>query len=358
MSKHSEEKKNEPARTAAQTTQEDRDYRYKTKKEGFRHINEEFAGMLDTAKKLDNAAFRRLNEMYAKGKGQSKYEYKKTHNNKPPKDVIFSESTKRTYYMDFHTFISWGLNKGKLWEGMQLDDLIPFIQEFVNDKSKNCRSTTVHTYLAGVCKVLGQDMKDYDHSKRSRVEVNDNRSGLQNFSKIAEKYQEPVDFELATGLRKDKELGRVHGSDLQIEEDELSIFVNGKGGLERYSPVFGSSDERELVVRLCMEAGDGRVFPHLPRNLNLRDLRAFFASSVYLIFARDVSKLPREERYVCRADYKGIILDRKAMAITSWALRHRREDIISKSYIWPIVPYLRGDVQAEDLKQAEDVKQD
>ena len=71
-------------------------------------------------------------------------------------------------------------------------------------------------------------------------------------------------------------------------------------------------------------------------------LRAMYASAIYLRNARDIGLLSRKEKYYCRSDYQGIVLDRRAMEIASKAIGHKRVGIIAQSYLWPIADYLRG----------------
>ena len=176
---------------------------------------------------------------------------------------------------------------------------------------------------------------------------------MADFCEIVKKYPTLVSFCMATGFRKYKELGRIYGTDYHETHAGAAITVMGKGGLLRDAPVVGDAEATELVARLCREAGDKRVFPALPANLDLHVFRAMYACRIYLLHARDISTLKPEEQYACRSDYRGIILDRAAMEIASRALGHKRIEIVSKSYLWPLETYLRGGVLASTLPQAE-----
>ncbi len=343
-----------PAAQENEPTLIDRDQHYKIKKLGFKASNEEAKTLLETAVKLDNAVARTDNKMLALGKGKSKHEYKKENKGKPEKEVAYSESTALGMYQIMHVFIGWALNNGKLMQGMKLKDLVPYVQDFLDEKCETCTANTVHTYVAMICKALGLNMKDYDYPQRRRADVIAHRGGLEDFCRLSAKYPELVRFCLATGLRKYKELGRLRGTDLRTEDDGFSVAVQGKGGLMRNAPVVGTPEEVALVVRLCREAGEGRVFPHLPANLDVHVWRAMYACRVYLLHARDVETLREEEKYECRADYRGIVLDIRAMEIASRALGHKRVSVIARSYLWPIVEFLRVGEQAEEPEQTAD----
>lgn len=339
-----------PAKTTVVTDASDHDQHYKIKKEAFHPESKEAEALLDVAIKLDNASARVANKMLALGRGQSKHAYKRENQGKPQKNVAYSDSTAKGMYEIMHVYIGWALNRGKLTPGMKLRNLIPFVQEFLDEKKKTCAAGTVHTYVSQICKVLDLNMTDYNYPPRRRADTVAHRSAPEVFPAVSAKYPEVIGFSLAAGTRKYKELARLKGTDLQRGEDGLTLRIHGKGGLIRQAPVVGTA-EAELVERLCREAGAGRVFPRLPANLDLHAIRAMYACSIYLMHARDVSMLPNEERYECRADYKGIVLDIAAMEAASRAIGHTRIGVISQSYLWPIEPYLRGGILASPLPQ-------
>ncbi len=328
----------------------DHDQHYKIKKLAFHPESEEAKALLDLAIRLDNASARVANKMLALGRGRSKHADKLKNQGKPRKDVAYSESTAKSVYEIMHVYIGWALNRGKLMPGMKLRDLIPFVQEFLDEKKKTCTANTIHTYVSQICKALNLNMEDYNYPPRRRADIVAHRSAPEVFPAVSAKYPEVIGFSLAAGTRKYKELARLKGTDLRTGEDGLTLRILGKGGLIRQAPVVGTA-EAELVERLCREAGAGRVFPRLPANLDLHAIRAMYACSIYLMHARDISTLPPEERCECRADYKGIVLDRAAMDAVSRAIGHTRIDVIAKSYLWPIETYLRGGVQASPLPQ-------
>lgn len=96
-------------------------------------------------------------------------------------------------------------------------------------------------------------------------------------------------------------------------------------------PVMG---DVELVRRLCKAAGDGQVFPAVNQNADIHSYRAVYCRRVYEKYARDISTLPRSERYHCHADKAGVVYDRAAMKMASEALGHSRISVIASSYLY------------------------
>lgn len=324
------------------------DKHYKIKQGTFIFSVDDCFELTMTVEKIDREAFRLANKQYALGKGQSKHEYKHSHKGKPDKTVAYSECTGRNLYKNLHSFINWAYKSKKIRPGMRLCDLVPLIQSYLDDKARTCTPNTVHTYAAYLCKGFKLEMGDYTYPARCRADVVLHRKDDEYFFAMLGKYPELVRFCLATGLRKYKELGRLTGSALRKQSGEFVLLVEGKGGYKRLAPILGCG--AELVARLCRTAGDRLVFPRLPGELDVHMLRAMYASDIYLKNARDISALSHKEKYFCRSDYQGIVLDRRAMEIASKAIGHKRVGVIAQSYLWPIIDYLRGGALATPMR--------
>lgn len=100
------------------------------------------------------------------------------------------------------------------------------------------------------------------------------------------------------------------------------------------APLAGTSEEIELVQRMCQEAGDSRVWPHVPSSADIHSYRADYCKRVYLKHARSVDQIPSADKYYCRGDRRGVILDRAAMLVASQALGHNRIDVIASHYLY------------------------
>lgn len=142
-----------------------------------------------------------------------------------------------------------------------------------------------------------------------------------------------ITFCRCTGLRR-SELQELRGTDLTIDGNYLHVTRNTKGGRWRMAPLAGEPEEIELVQRMCQAAGDNRVWPHVPGSADIHSYRADYCQKVYLQYARPADKIPPADRYYCRGDRKGIVLDRPAMLAASQALGHNRIDVIASHYLY------------------------
>lgn len=136
-----------------------------------------------------------------------------------------------------------------------------------------------------------------------------------------------------TGLRR-SELQELRGTDLTADGLQLHVTHNTKGGRWRMAPLVGEPEEIELVRRMCQAAGDGRVWPHVPSSADIHSYRADYCQRVYLQYARPTDQILPADRYYCRGDRKGIVLDRAAMLKASRALGHNRIDVIASHYLY------------------------
>lgn len=66
---------------------------------------------------------------------------------------------------------------------------------------------------------------------------------------------------------------------------------------------------------------------------DIHSYRAQYATEVYDRYARPKEEIPPAERYVCRRDCAGIVLDKCAMRIASEALGHSRINVITEYYL-------------------------
>lgn len=142
-----------------------------------------------------------------------------------------------------------------------------------------------------------------------------------------------ITFCRCTGLRR-SELQELKGADITADGLQLHVTRNTKGGRWRMAPITGTPAEVELVQRMCKAAGDGRVWPHVSSSADIHSYRADYCQRVYLQYARPADKIPPADRYYCRGDRKGIILDRPAMLAASQALGHNRIDVIASHYLY------------------------
>ena len=167
---------------------------------------------------------------------------------------------------------------------------------------------------------------------RQRKDITRSRNTVKRDKHFSESnHAELVAFCRATGLRR-AELQALRGTALYQDSSGyyLHITSGSKGGRERYAPIIGDKD---LVIRLCQQAGDGKVFEKVPSGADIHSYRRDYATAVYQQHARPLEQLNVKEKYYCRGDRKGEVFDRAAMRITSNALGHGRIEVIAGHYL-------------------------
>lgn len=107
----------------------------------------------------------------------------------------------------------------------------------------------------------------------------------------------------------------------------IIIVRKGKGGKPRY--VIALDDSIMKFVEQAKQAGRVRVFSSIPSGAPVHWYRHIFAQRLYDMLARPVQDIPKEDRYVCRAERKGIVYDKKAMHVVSKALGHNRLGVVT-----------------------------
>lgn len=167
---------------------------------------------------------------------------------------------------------------------------------------------------------------------RQRKDITRSRNTVKRDRHFSESnHAELVAFCRATGLRR-AELKALRGTALYQDRSGyyLHITSGSKGGRERYAPIIGDKD---LVIRLCQQAGDGKVFEKIPSGADIHSYRRDYATAIYWQHARPLEQLTAKEKYYCREDRKGEVFDRAAMRIASNALGHGRIEVIAGHYL-------------------------
>lgn len=206
-----------------------------------------------------------------------------------------------------------------------------YVNEYLEHRGSYCSPYTTKLDAAALAKLYGESSTNFIHTaSRSRSDVTRSRGEKEmdkHFS--ASKNAELVMFLQSTGLRR-SEVACVRGSDLRPCPESpcgLGIYVRSsgaKGGRERIAPLYCSQEDARLISNRCQSAGTRKLFDHIHTKLDVHSLRAAYAVTVYRQNARPLDTLFRSEKYYCRNDMKGIVLDRQAMQTTSMALGHNR----------------------------------
>ena len=212
-----------------------------------------------------------------------------------------------------------------------LDQCRQYVNEYLQERGKSCSAYTVKLDAAALGKLYGESTTNFICTEsRSRGAVTRSR-GTKAMDKhfSASKNTELVNFLKSSGLRR-SEAAHVRGSDLRPCSSSpvgLGVFVRSsgaKGGRERVAPLYCSSQVAKEIADRCAAAGDKRLFARIHSKLDVHSLRAEYGQNVYLANARPAEKLLPGERYYCRNDLRGLVLDRRSMQICSHALGHNR----------------------------------
>lgn len=269
------------------------------------------------------------NELKEKLKiGQSRHDAKI---NGTASEGIYSWKTFKTYMQQCNYFAKWCKeNYGckTLQDCRQYADI--WLSKCI-DEGKS--AYTLKLSVSALCKLYNDTSKDYiETPKRNRKDIKRSRGEKardKHFSE--EKHSDIVFFCKATGLRR-HELAQIRGRDYIFKGDDMYVIVKkGKGGKYREVPVH--IDDNIRLSYMMDAAGDGLVFPEVPNGMDVHSYRAIYATTLYNRLKRPLFAIPKKDRYYCRGDRKGLILDKRAMLEVSRALGHNRISIIASNYL-------------------------
>lgn len=157
--------------------------------------------------------------------------------------------------------------------------------------------STIHTYLAPICKGLGVNMKDIQKPKRTSDSIvrgrrsDTNPQGKREIE--LEKYRPLVDVQRVTGLRR-SELAKIRGRDLANDENGyLCIHTIGKGGktqLQRILP-----EDQHIIKNAFRNIQPNQLLfsPEMMKNkINLHSLRADQGYRTYQYYLNRIENEP------------------------------------------------------------------
>lgn len=282
--------------------------------------------------------------------GRSKYEDKKAG---VTKNYIYSWSTYKAYIKHADYFTAWCKSN----HGCKtLADCRSYAAAWMATRS-TLSPYTQKLEASALAKLYGCSAAalGIETSSTSRSGITRSRSDAKRDKNFNEdRHSDFVEFCRSVGCRR-KELQQLRGSDLVVHDGSWCIhFTRGtKGGRERYAPVCGND---ELVVRVCVKAGTGKVIEQLERSgrvpeADIHSYRADYATRVYKQAARPIEelkgvrewygkvhrttgeKLLEPAIYRMRSDREGEVFDRAAMLKASRALGHNRISVVADHYL-------------------------
>ena len=186
------------------------------------------------------------------------------------------------------------------------------MQEYIGYLTEQGKSaSTIHTYVAGICRLWGVPMDSYTLPKRITAQNTRSRGAKPSDKrKDTQRAASPALFDFASmvGIRR-SEYADLHGNDFGEDEAGLYVLVRkGKGG-KRQKQRIPSCDE--IAVRAYFDGSENYVFTkaELRNKIDLHHLRALQAQRAYNYYLNRIEhedgyreKLIERLRYVWKRD--------------------------------------------------------
>lgn len=248
--------------------------------------------------------------------------------NEAIRDKIYSINTYGTYAKHNNYFLSYCEGKGC----KTLEQCREYVPEWLNGRIEQGFSAyTVKMEAAALGKLYQCPVRDFgvDLPERNRYEITRSRGFAERDRGFSlEKNSEIIDFCRGTGLRRSELKALTKDQLIKYENGDYALKIRGKGGRWRESPIIGPH-KSEIVDRI--ENSSGKVWEKIPSHMDVHAYRSDYATAIYKAYERD--EIPLKERYYCRGDRKGEVMDREAMKMASEALGHSRLEVVAGHYI-------------------------
>jgi len=252
-------------------------------------------------------------------------------------DVINGWGTFKTYLARSCAFAKWV--KKYYGCGILADARIyvdAYLQYLIN---QGYSPSTQKTTACALAKLYGCSSKDFIPTQtRHRANITRSRQGKAIFAE--ERNKEFVDFCKATGLRR-SEIRNLKPENLSFDEatgEYKLVNIKGKGGRIRECPILSD----KVVERILNTPPGQKVWGKIPSRADIHSYRAEYCKAIYNLHVRPINEIPnipKGDRYYCRKDMKGVVLDRRAMKIASQALGHNRVSVIAGHYLYDMPCY-------------------
>ena len=269
--------------------------------------------------------------------GIDKHANKRSINN----NQIVSSSTYQNYLDECFAFAKWVKATYPNNAVNTLEKLRPYASDYLfNAKKKDGTDYspwTLKKRRAAIAKLYGVECRAICKLPiRCRKDIKRSRG----ISTMDASYNPDNHYEVellgrAAGLRR-ADFSRVYPKDFYFNESGI-LFLHidkGKGGKPR--EIMIDPDYAKDVLALIKDMPlNQRIIPLgcVPKKMDEHANRRAYAQAMYFRFARPISDIPKSERYYCRQDAKGLVLDRKAMAQVSLYLGHGSIDRKTGDYI-------------------------
>ena len=244
------------------------------------------------------------------------------------RDKIYSHGTYGDYVKHINYFLKWCEDTYRCKTLKQCRD---HVDEWLTLRmEQGLSSYTLKLEAAALGKLYQEPTTNFVPTPdRKRADITRSRGyAKRDYGFSLEKNEEIIDFCRGTGLRR-SELTNLTGDQLILCDENAYIAVKGKGGRYREAPVIGP--HRDRIIDRMQKAGHHKVWTSVPSHMDVHEYRAEYATALYTAYARE--NIPKQDRYYCKSDRRGVVLDRQAMMAASRALGHSRINVVAGHYI-------------------------
>lgn len=263
--------------------------------------------------------------------GQSKHEAKKAAKAAEAQMKIFSFKTYHTYREQCERFTAWAYDN---YHCKTLSECEAHVGDYVSHLRESGTSAwTQKVVRSAVGKLYGHSFPEAKTDDRSRSTAWRSREVADRDYHFSEKKNaDLIEFCRCTGLRR-AELQSLTGRQTFERNGQVYVHVDAgtKGGRERDVPILGNN--AKVIERIESTPAGERVWGQVHSACDVHSYRAEYAQALYDKLARIEREIPPEDRYHCRGDRKGDMLDKRAMKEVSEALGHSRINVIAQSYL-------------------------
>lgn len=243
------------------------------------------------------------------------------------RDKIYSYNTYATYEKHINYFLKECEAKGCKTLAECRQYVTPWLNSRIN---QGLSAYTVSVEASALAKLYQVPVTSFsvDIPTRNRENISRSRGNADRDRGFSlEKNKEIINFCRGTGLRR-SELASLRTEQLHFRNNEPFLTVCGKGGRVRDVAIVGNHRD-EIVARI--QTANGRVWPSIPSHMDVHSYRSDYATAIYKAYERD--NIPQKDKYFCRGDRKGEVLDKQAMKMASEALGHSRLEVVAGHYI-------------------------
>lgn len=216
-----------------------------------------------------------------------------------------NNKTKKQYTKHIDLFCTWAADQG-MKRRSQLIRLYGTMTAAVQSYAdyligKGYTASTIHSYLAGVCRATGISLSEIEKPKRTtsentRSRTAEGRNRRADQEERSGRFDRLLDFQRAVGIRRN-EIVRLTGSDFVYDESgQPCVYVRkGKGGKPQLQVIF-PEDANLIRGYFQGKAPDERIFSEseMKNHLDLHGIRHEHAKDCYTYYA-SLSAAEREE---------------------------------------------------------------